>query len=376
MKITSNFDSGNIEVVSIDPKKNVIRLKIRKDTNSDFFQWFHFRLTGAVDHRCKISIINAGKSSYPGGWKNYQACASYDREEWFRVPTTFRNGILTIDFEPEHNSVYFAYFAPYSYERHLDLIHETQLFDNVSMEVVGKTFEGRDIEMLRVGKPGKNKKIIWVIARQHPGESMAEWFIEGMLSRLLDEDDPVSRTLLKEAVFYVVPNMNIDGSIAGNLRSSASGANLNREWQRPTRKYSPEVFYVRNKMDETGMNLILDIHGDEELPYNFIAASEGIPSYDEYLATMERTFIDHWMNTWPDFQDTHKYPLDHFGEANMTLCSNALAHRFGCLAFTIEMPFKDNADLPDRLYGWSDERSRMLGGSVLTPVLSVLRDLR
>ena len=112
------------------------------------------------------------------------------------------------------------------------------------MEVVGKTFEGRDIEMLRVGKPGKNKKIIWVIARQHPGESMAEWFIEGMLSRLLDEDDPVSRTLLKEAVFYVVPNMNIDGSIAGNLRSSASGANLNREWQRPTRKYSPEVFYL------------------------------------------------------------------------------------------------------------------------------------
>ena len=108
----------------------------------------------------------------------------------------------------------------------------------------------------------------------------------------------------------------------------------------------------------------------------FIAASEGIPSYDEYLATMERTFIDHWMDTWPDFQDTHKYPLDHFGEANMTLCSNALAHRFGCLAFTIEMPFKDNADMPDRLYGWSDERSRMLGGSVLTPVLLVLKDLR
>ncbi|MDZ4748367.1 MAG: M14-type cytosolic carboxypeptidase [Saprospiraceae bacterium] len=376
MEISCNFDSGNIQFVSLDAKKNSIKLKIRKDTNSDFLQWFHFRLTGAVDRRCKISIINAGKSSYPGGWKNYQACASYDREEWFRVPTTFRNGILTIDFEPEHNSVYFAYFAPYSYERHLDLIHETQLFDNVSMEVVGKTFEGRDIEMLRVGKPGKNKKIIWVIARQHPGESMAEWFIEGMLSRLLDEDDPVSRRLLKEAVFYVVPNMNIDGSIAGNLRSSASGANLNREWQKPTKKYSPEVYYVRNKMDETGMNLILDVHGDEALPYNFIAASEGIPGYDEYLATMERTFIDHWMDTWPDFQDTHKYPLDHFGEANMTLCSNAMAQRFGCLAFTIEMPFKDNADMPDRLYGWSDERSRMLGGSVLNPVLFVLKDLR
>jgi len=376
MKITSNFDSGNIEFVSIDVKKNAFKLKIRKDTNSDFFQWFHFRLTGAAGKRCKLAIINAGKSSYPGGWKNYQACASYDREEWFRVPTTFRNGVLTIDFQPEHNSVYFAYFAPYSYERHLDMIHEAQLSPEVSMEVIGKTVLGRDIEMLQVGKPRQNKKVIWVIARQHPGESMAEWFIEGFLARLMDSHDPVSKALLKNAVFYVVPNMNIDGSIAGNLRSSASGANLNREWQRPSKKYSPEVYYVRNKMDETGINLILDVHGDEELPYNFIAASEGIPGYDDYLATMEARFINYWMETSPDFQDTHKYPLDHFGEANMTLCGNQLAHRYGCLAFTIEMPFKDNADMPDKEYGWSDMRSRLLGASVLNPVLHVLKDLR
>ena len=90
MKITSNFDSGNIEVVSIDAKKNDIKLKIRKDTNSDFLQWFHFRLTGAMKKPCKISILNAGKTSYPDGWHNYNACASYDREEWFRVPTTYR----------------------------------------------------------------------------------------------------------------------------------------------------------------------------------------------------------------------------------------------------------------------------------------------
>jgi murein tripeptide amidase MpaA len=230
--------------------------------------------------------------------------------------------------------------------------------------------------MLIIGKPARNKKTIWVVARQHPGEPMAEWFIEGFLERLLDRDDAVARWLLDEAVFYVVPNMNIDGSIAGNLRSSASGANLNREWMKPTKKYSPEVFYTRKRMDETGMNLLLDVHGDEELPYNFIAASEGIPGYDEYLETMEKKFITHWMDTCPDFQNTHKYPLDKFGEANMTLCSNLAAHRYGCLAFTIEMPFKDNADMPDKTYGWSDARSKVLGASVLNPVLYVLGELR
>lgn len=29
------------------------------------------------------------------------------------------------------------------------------------------------------GEPSKGKKRVWMIARQHPGESMAEWFVEG-----------------------------------------------------------------------------------------------------------------------------------------------------------------------------------------------------
>ncbi|HZV70571.1 MAG TPA: M14-type cytosolic carboxypeptidase [Saprospiraceae bacterium] len=376
MDISSNFDSGNIEVVSIDAKKNDIRLRIRKDTNSDFLQWFHFRLNGAVKKTCRLSIINAGKTSYPDGWKNYRVCVSYDRKEWFRIPTSYSGGVLKFIFTPAHNDVYFAYFAPYSYERHLDLVHKAQMTPEVKVEIVGKTFNGRNIEMLVIGKPRRNKKIIWVIARQHPGEPMAEWFIEGFLDRLLDPNDTVSKILLEDAIFYVVPNMNIDGSIAGNLRSNASGANLNREWQKPTRKLSPEVYYVRKKILETGINLMLDVHGDEELPYNFIAASEGIPTYSDYLAVMEKKFIGHWMDVSPEFQNTYKYPIDKFGEANMTLCSNYIAQHFGCLALTIEMPFKDNADLPDRKFGWSDVRSRLLGASVLNPVLKVLYQLR
>jgi len=376
MEISSNFDSGNIEVVSIDKKKNDFKLKIRKDTNSEFLQWFHFRLSEAKKKSCKFSILNAGKTAYPKGWENYNVCVSYDREDWFRIPTTYSNGQLKFKFTPKFNSVYFAYFAPYSYERHLDLVHQAQMSDQVTMEIVGKTYEGRNIEMLIIGKPGKNKKVIWVIARQHPGEPMAEWFIEGFIDRLLNPDDPVSKKILEDAILYVVPNMNIDGSIAGNLRASASGANLNREWQKPSKKMSPEVYYVRKKMDETGINLLLDVHGDEEIPYNFVACAEGIPGYDDYLKTMEKKFIDSWMSTSPDFQDTYKYPLDPPGGANMTIATPQIASRYGCLSFTIEMPFKDNADVPDKHYGWSDDRSRILGASVLNPVLHVLHQLR
>ena len=55
-------------------------------------------------------------------------------------------------------------------------------------------------------------------------------------------------------------------------------------------EHSPEVFLVRQRMMEEGGDLFLDIHGDEELPYNFVAGCEGNPSYDERHANLETTF--------------------------------------------------------------------------------------
>lgn len=94
---------------------------------------------------------------------------------------------------------------------------------------------------LAAGDPGTHKKIVWIVARQHPGESMAEWFMEGFLDELTDTHNAFSNRALKHAIFYVVPNINPDGAIRGHLRTNAVGANLNREWANPTMEHSPEV---------------------------------------------------------------------------------------------------------------------------------------
>lgn len=373
MRITSNFDSGNIEVLSVEQSN--IKLRIPKDTNSDFFQWFHFRLTGAMNKSCKISIVNAGESSYPEGWENYQCRASYDRKEWFTVPTYYVDGVLIIECNPSYNSMYFAYFAPFSYEQHMDMVNEAQQSAYCKLEVIGQTVEGKDIDMLVIGDNDEEKKKVWVIARQHPGESMAEWFVQGFLGRMIDDTDPVARRILEKAVVYVIPNMNIDGSIAGNLRANAAGMNLNREWAEPSVEKSPEVYYTRKIMDEIGVDLALDVHGDETIPYNFVTTPEGIPSFDDYRRELQDKFKNHWMEVSPDFQDTHNYGVGK-APANLGIGSKQIAERYKCVAFTIEMPFKDNDDLPDPMFGWSDNRSVRFGESVLNPILHVLDDLR
>jgi murein tripeptide amidase MpaA len=205
---------------------------------------------------------------------------------------------------------------------------------------------------------------------------MAEWFMEGFIDRLLDEDDGTARALLNKAVFYLVPNMNPDGSVRGHLRTNAIGVNLNREWQSPSMENSPEVYLVTKKMHETGVDMHLDIHGDEALPYNFVAGCEGIPSYDERHQALEDKFKQVLLAITPEFQDDEGYPKDEPGQANLTVGSNWVGETFKCLAYTIEMPFKDNALLPDYSVGWSGERSSLFGRDVLTAVYHVVDDLR
>jgi len=373
-RISSTFDGGAIEVVAdADPRD--LQVRLRADSHADFRQWFYFRLQGAQGQPARVRFVNAGAATYVAGWRDYQAVASYDRVDWFRVPTTFDGSELVIAHTPLRDSIYYAYFEPYSWERHLALLGRADGSPRARVSDLGATVEGRDINLVTVGTAAADRKSLWVIARQHPGETMAEWFVEGMLERLLDPADPVARRVLERAVVRIVPNMNPDGSLRGNLRTNAAGANLNREWMEPARERSPEVFHVRAAMQATGVDAFLDIHGDEGLPYVFTDGNERLQSYTPRMAALERGFADALVVANPDFQTVHGYPADKDTKVNLTIASKWVGHTFGGLALTIEMPFKDNADLPDPACGWSGARSRRLGADTLTALHALLPSL-
>ena len=284
--------------------------------------------------------------------------------------------MFTIEHTPLANSIYYAYFEPYSHEQHLNLLGEAQGSGLCQIDDLGSTVQGRDINLLTIGSQAESDLKIWITARQHPGETMAEWFIEGLLMRLLDSQDPTARALLDRATFYIVPNMNPDGAFWGNLRTNAAGANLNREWLEPSVEKSPEVYYVRQKMHETGVDLFLDIHGDESIPYVFVAGTEGVPNYNTRIEQLQNQFKAAFQAASPDFQDEFGYEKDLPNQANMTLATHYVGNQFKCLAYTLEMPFKDNANLPDDDFGWSGQRSLRLGESILNAILAVSPALR
>ena len=367
LRVSSAFDGGNIRLVAL--QDNRIDLEIVKDHQSDFYQWFYFRVTGAGGRPLELRILNCAGSAYPLGWDGYRACMSEDREDWRRTDTRYEGGVLTITATPETNSAWFAYFAPYTTERHHDLIAEAAAHPAVTYRSLGQSLDGQEIDCLDFGDGPLQ---LWLYARQHPGETMAEYWIEGALERLLDDSDPVSRLLRRRATFHVVPNMNPDGSKRGHLRTNAAGANLNREWHAPSAERSPEVLAVRNAMDETGVDFAIDVHGDEAIAANFLAGFEGIESWSEEKQRIFDLFAEALVRISPDFQTAKGYEVSAPGKANMSMSTAQLAERYGAVSMTLEMPFKDNADLPDEIRGWSPDRCRLLARASIDALHSVL----
>ena len=370
--VFAEFDGGNIRCLDAS-RADDIRLEIKPDGKAKFFQWFYFQLCGEAGRSYRMTITNADGASYLGGWKGYRAVASYDGESWFRVDTSFDGKSLIIEHAPEHNNVYYAYFAPYSTARVQQFVDEVSLLPLVTTTSFGATLDGQNLTHLKVGEGALN---LWVIARQHPGETMGSWWMEGFLRKLIDENDADAKLLREKATVHVAPCMNLDGARRGHLRTNAAGTDLNRAWRNTTMEKSPEVFLVREKMRETGVDFFLDVHGDEAIPNNFLDGAEGIPGWNEIHADRLNAFSDSLLEISTDFQTAQGYPTPAAGGANLDIATNYVAETWDCLAMTLEMPFKDANVNPEPIQGWSPSRCQQLGRDCLSVLVRNIDRLR
>jgi len=369
LEIDCAFDGGNIEAVALTA--DGADLAIRKDSNGAWFQWFYFRVRGAAGRDLTLRIVNAGASSYPDGWHGYRACVSADNERWRRADTRYADGVLEIRHRADVDTIWFAFFAPYDLARHQRFVERAAANPAVAARNIGHSVEGRDIDCLSVGE---GMRSVWLVGRQHSGETMASWWMEGALARLLDNGDPVATHLRTIARIHLVPLVNIDGAAGGNLRGNAAGIDLNRQWHAPDPATAPEVAAVLAAMDEIGVDLCLDVHGDETIPHVFIDGCDADPmAMPAQVAGVER-FKAALLKASPAFQTSVGYPVTYGGEAAPGMCCRAVARRFGGIGMTLEMPFKDSLEAPDPIEGWSPAASAQMGRACLEAMLAVLDD--
>ena len=161
--------------------------------------------------------------------------------------------------------------------------------------------------------------------------------------------------------------MNPDGSVLGNLRTNAAGANLNREWLDAVGRTQPEVNACAMRCMRTGCDAFFDIHGDENLPYVFVAAARCCRIHRAAGSGAGRFCAPISCREF-GFPERARLPRQQVQGRRAEARVEVRRPYLRCLSLTLEMPFKDNANAPDPRFGWSGARSARLGAAMLGPI--------
>lgn len=244
-------ESGSVGSASISG--NTIVVHLREEVPGQIGHWFLFDIH-SPSRDISINISNAGKALYPRGWVDYHPFYSLGGSPWQRVPaSTYRDGCLRFDLSCSRNTskISVAWYEPYPLSRLETLISEASRHAHVA-ELQG------DLSAVSFGAGDRS---VLVIARQHPGEVMSSFVVEGLIRALLSEDDEVTK-LLKSTRVIVVPMANPMGVQAGNHRFGIDGSDYNRTWGRG--RAPKEVEFVKTLASNLpNLALFFDVHGDE-----------------------------------------------------------------------------------------------------------------
>uniref|UniRef100_H3DED1 Cytosolic carboxypeptidase 1 n=1 Tax=Tetraodon nigroviridis TaxID=99883 RepID=H3DED1_TETNG len=288
LKFNSQFESGNLRK-AIQVRKFEYDLVLNSDINSNHHhQWFYFEVSGMrVGTTYRFNIINCEKSNSQFNYGMQVLMYSVQeaisgRPRWVRTGTDisyYKNHFarsslaaggqkgksyytltFSINFGHKDDVCYLAYHYPYTYstlKMHLSKLEDLrtpQIY--LRQDVLCKTLGGNSCPLVTItAMPEsnsndhicqfRNRPLIFLSARVHPGETNASWIMKGTLEFLMGTS-PLAASLREAYIFKIVPMLNPDGVINGNHRCSLSGEDLNRQWQNPNPELHPTIYHTKS----------------------------------------------------------------------------------------------------------------------------------
>lgn len=162
---------------------------------------------------------------------------------------------------------------------------------NIDYKILCKSMMGKKVPFITFHDQKSPKAIAIVIARQHPGESVGSWMMDGLLRKLIQTPDCGVQWL-------IVPMMCVDGVILGNNRTGLAGYDYNRFWNTDElnrkERSLPEIVALVNhlkqirKLHPKKPKIFLDLHGHSSQPNIFTYGPPHDASSDLFL--MSRVF--------------------------------------------------------------------------------------
>ncbi|XP_035997132.1 cytosolic carboxypeptidase 6 isoform X1 [Fundulus heteroclitus] len=317
------FESGNLGRVDYISDFE-FDLFIRPDTcNPRFRVWFNFTVENVREtQRVIFNMVNFSKtkSLYRDGMS--PVVKSTSRPKWqrlppknvyyYRCPDHRRNYVMSFAFcfDREDDVYQFAYCYPYTYTRlqHYLASLERRNLPYLQREQLGLSVQQRRLDLLTITNSenvssDREKKLVFLTSRVHPGESPASFVCQGVIDFLVSQH-PVAQILRDHVIFKIVPMLNPDGVYLGNYRCSLMGFDLNRHWQDPSPWAHPTLHAVKqlivqmNQDPSVSLEFYIDVHSHSTMLNGFMY---GNVFEDEERAQRQAVFPRLLCQNAPDF---------------------------------------------------------------------------
>ena len=162
---------------------------------------------------------------------------------------------------------------PSLFGRYITLVHIEPLLAKYATEVVGQSVLGKPIYKIQLGV-GKIKIFMW--SQMHGNESTTTKALFDFLN-LMHSDTDLSKKLLNEFTFCMLPMLNPDGAEA-YTRENINGIDLNRDAQNLSQ---PESVVLRKIFEDFKPNYCYNLHDQRTI---FGAGDTGNPATVSFLA--------------------------------------------------------------------------------------------
>jgi hypothetical protein len=233
---------------------------------------WHFQLQAKPGSKLKVvlnnleNVWNGKKASVATG--RTISFISTNGREWQAIRTQLLAGHrLQLTLEMPGPELYVARLEPYRLSDLDKLLESIRGHPQVQITTIGKTVEGRNLEIIRVGKSEAPFRVL-LRARAHAWEPGGNWVVQGLIRRLL-KDDEAARRYLERYCVYVLPMANKDGVGRGRTRFNLQGVDLNRNWDKPADpKLAPENHALESWIEAMiakcqRPDLAMDLHNDD-----------------------------------------------------------------------------------------------------------------
>jgi hypothetical protein len=206
---------------------------------------------------------------------------SYDGDNWLRFTNhSYFGGIYTFTGTFTTDEAYIATFFPFSYTEMQGYTNAVDASSWAIKSILGLSEQGREILLLKITNssiPDNNKKVVYIIGRQHSAETCSSHMLRGMIDFLISDNLDAQR-MRDEFVWYIVPMVNPDGVYLGKSRDTSEDRNANRDWKN---NLTVEINIVRDHItsinNSIGIDFFIDWHSqmDDTTWANFVYSPSG-----------------------------------------------------------------------------------------------------